>query len=125
MVDEIDFQFPANLCAGRLHAMVSALKSAIPLFNDYTCDLAFFDLDVASHETDPFRLLQQLLGHPAIKFVRSMLYEVWVFPNDLGCLLSALFSRDEFSQQQYFIAFFLALFAIGVLIATMFASMGP
>ncbi|MHA6334639.1 phosphatase PAP2 family protein [Qipengyuania sp. CAU 1752] len=103
----------------------SALKSAVPLLNDYTWDQAFIDLDIAIHGTDPWRLLQPMLGHPVITFAISLLYQVWAFLIYFGCLYFALFGRDEILRQQYFIAFFLAWFVIGVVVATMFASMGP
>lgn len=116
---------PIILVLAAFMPMFSALKSAIPLFNEYAWDQAFINLDIAIHGTDPWRLLQPLLGHPVITFAISMLYQVWMFLLYFGALYFALFARDEFLRQQYFIAFFLVWFFIGVLVATTFASMGP
>ena len=48
----------------------SAMKSAIPLFHDYNWDTVWVEADRAIHGTDPWMLLQPVLGWPPLTSAR-------------------------------------------------------
>lgn len=103
----------------------SAMKSAIPLFNDYSWDQRFIDLDIALHGQDPWRILQPLLGHPLITSAMSIAYHLWVLLIYAGTIYFALHVEDRQLRQRYFAAFFGIWTVNGVVLATFFASVGP
>lgn len=103
----------------------SAMKSAIPLFQDYQWDQSFIDLDRLIHGTDAWRLLQPVLGFPILTFVISTLYQVWILLIYMGTIYVALHVGDRDLRLRYFKAFFAIWTVNGVLLAIMFASVGP
>ena len=103
----------------------SAMKSAIPLFNDYGWDQRFIDLDLALHGQDPWRILQPLLGHPLITSAMSVAYHLWILLIYAGTIFFALHVEDRSLRQRYFAAFFGIWTVNGVVLATLFASVGP
>lgn len=103
----------------------SAMKSAIPLFQPYSWDQRFIDLDIAIHGQDPWRLLQPLLGYPIVTSAISIFYHLWVLLIYMGTIYFALFVDDRSLRIRYFAACF-GLWAInGVALAILFASVGP
>ncbi len=103
----------------------SAMKSAIPLFNDYTWDATWIALDKQIHGADPWRLLQPLLGYPMATSFVSLAYHVWVLLIYVGGVYFALFENDRKLRCRYFIGFFSIWTLIGIVMATTFASVGP
>ncbi len=103
----------------------SAMKSAIPLFNDYTWDAAFIAADRWLHGDDPWRLLHPLLGYPLVTFAFSVAYHLWVMLIYAGCIYFCFFVADAQLRARYFIAFFGIWSIIGVGMATALASVGP
>lgn len=103
----------------------SAMKSAIPLFNDYSWDQSFVDLDITLHGTDPWRILQPVLGHPLVTSIISVAYHLWVLLIYAGTIYFALYSSDRRLRVRYFAAYFAAWTINGVLLATLLASVGP
>lgn len=103
----------------------SAMKSAIPLFNDYGWDQRFINLDLALHGQDPWRILQPLLGHPLITSAMSVAYHLWILLIYAGTIFFALHVDDRTLRQRYFAAFFGIWTVNGVVLATLFASVGP
>jgi hypothetical protein len=116
---------PLILTLAAFTPIFSAFKAALPLFNDFGWDETFIRLDLIIHGTDPWRILQPVLGHPLITFALSWLYQVWMLLIYVGSLYFALFVRNEHLRRQYFIAFFLIWSILGMLAATYFASVGP
>lgn len=103
----------------------SAMKSAISLFNDFTWDQSWIELDHVLHGQDPWRLLQPVFGHPLITSIISMAYHGWVLLIYVGTIYFALYIRDRALRVRYFSAYFGIWVVNGVVLATIFASVGP
>jgi hypothetical protein len=104
---------------------LSAMKSAIPLFNDFSWDPTFVALDHALHGGDPWRLLQPLIGYPLITSLLSIAYHAWVLLLYAGTIYFALYVEDRALKVRYFSAFFGIWTINGVVLAIVFASVGP
>jgi len=103
----------------------SATKSAIPLFNDYTWDSTWDALDVTLHGARPWELLQPLIGYPLITSAFSIAYHLWVMLIYIGGVYFAFTHTDRELRARFFFCFFLCWAVIGVLLATVLASVGP
>ena len=103
----------------------SAIKSAIPLFHPYDWDQTWIDLDIAIHGTDPWRILQPVFGYPFVTFLLSLLYHVWILLIYAGGIYFVFFESDRRLRMRYFISFFGIWTIIGVVMATLLASVGP
>jgi hypothetical protein len=116
---------PALVCLIVFTPAFSGMKSAIPLFTEFTWDPYFIALDRQIHGTDPWRLLQPLFGYPIVTSLLSMAYHFWVLLLYAFGLFFAFRSSDPVLRQRSFIAYFLCWSVIGVLLATGLASVGP
>jgi hypothetical protein len=103
----------------------SAMKSSIPLFNSYGWDPAWIAADRAIHGTDPWRLLQPVLGFPIVTSLLSVAYHAWLFLVYAGSVYFCFFARDRELRAQYFIGYFAIWTVVGVGMAVGFASVGP
>jgi hypothetical protein len=116
---------PVLLCLIIFMPAFSAMKSAIPLFNDYSWDGYFISADRQIHGNDPWRVLQPLLGHPLITSITSVFYHLWILLIYVGGSFFAFRHDEPVQRQRFFLSYFLAWAIIGVLLATTFASVGP
>ena len=105
--------------------MFSAMKSAIPLFQAYAWDEFLISADRQIHGTDPWRLLQPILGYPIITSAISLAYHMWILLIYVGGLYFALYVKDQELRRQYFASYFAIWTLIGIALATSFASVGP
>ncbi|PKP86352.1 MAG: hypothetical protein CVT78_13820 [Alphaproteobacteria bacterium HGW-Alphaproteobacteria-17] len=103
----------------------STMKSAIPLFTTYSWDQTFIDLDIALHGDDPWRILQQAIGHPIITATLSALYQLWILLIYAGTVYFALYVGDRQLRVRYFATYFAAWAVNGALLAILLASVGP
>jgi len=103
----------------------SAMKSAIPLFNAYIWDDSWITLDRTLHGTDPWRLLQPLVGYPPISSALSILYHLWILLIYAGGIWFCFFVDNRDLRSRYLIAYFASWVLIGVVMATTLASVGP
>ncbi len=103
----------------------SAMKSAIPLFNDYRWDNVFIAWDIALHGRDPWLLLQPILGFPIITAILAVMYHVWVLLIYLGSVYFALYVSNRDLVLRYFLSFILTWSLLGMALATYLASVGP
>lgn len=103
----------------------SALKSAIPLFNDYTWDAPLIAVDRALHGTDPWRLLQTVLDHPWITAAIALIYQLWILLIYAGGVYFCFLVTDPVLRARYFIAYFGIWIVIGCLMAVGLSSVGP
>jgi hypothetical protein len=103
----------------------SKMKAAIPRFNAYTWDSTWIALDRALHVTDPWRLLQPLVGYPAITAILAVFYHAWILLLYLGATYFCFLHADRALRAQFFIAYFACWAILGVVLATAFASVGP
>ena len=103
----------------------SAMKSAIPLFHAYTWDHVWIAADRSLHGTDPWRLLQPVLGYPAVTALVAAAYHVWILLIYAGGVYFCFFQKDAALRAQYFAGYFAIWVVIGVVMATALASVGP
>lgn len=104
----------------------SAMKSAIPMFNSYTWDRTFIEIDRAlflGH--DPWQLLQPVLGYPIITATLAFFYHLWFLLIYIGCLCFAFLPIDNGIRRRFVLTFLLAWAVIGGAMATALASYGP
>ena len=105
--------------------MFSAMKSSIPLFNDYGWDAFFIQMDHRIHGTDPWRLLQPIFGYPIVTSAVSVAYHAWLMLIYMGGLYFALYVKDRELRSRYFVTYFAIWTLIGIVMATILASVGP
>jgi hypothetical protein len=103
----------------------SAMKSAIPLFNDYGWDQTLIELDSALHGTDPWRILNVAMSHPIITSIFSAFYQVWILLIYAGGVYFCFLQRNAELRARYLITYFACWAILGVAMATAFASVGP
>lgn len=103
----------------------STMKSALPLFSAYVWDDSWIALDRALHGTDPWRLLQPLIGQPLISSALSVLYHLWILLIYAGGIWFCFFVDDRDLRTRYLIAYFACWTVIGVVMAIALASVGP
>jgi hypothetical protein len=103
----------------------SAMKSAISLFHPYTWDHVWIAADLAVHGTDPWRILQPVLGYPIVTAFIAACYHVWVLLIYAGSVYFCFFNKNATLRAQYFIGYFAIWTVIGVILATALASVGP
>jgi len=103
----------------------SAMKSSIPLFNAYGWDHTWVAIDRAIHGTDPWRLLQPVLGFPIVTSLLSVAYHAWLFLVYAGSIYFCFLAKDRELRARYFIGYFAIWTVVGVAMAIGFASVGP
>lgn len=104
----------------------SKMKSAIPLFNEYTWDAAFIAWDRAIFfGYDAWELLQPLLGYPLVTALLALLYQLWFLLLYPGVLFFAFARVDPVLRRRFFLSYVLAWTVIGGAMATALASVGP
>lgn len=104
----------------------SYFKVLIPALIPFSWDTTFAALDRSLHfGVDPYRLLMPLLGSPLMTTFINVVYHLWLFVVYF-VLLVACFTRHQPSARMTFlVAFVLAWFIGGNVMATLFSSAGP
>jgi len=104
----------------------SKMKSAIPLFNDYSWDAAFIEWDRAIFfGYDAWEVLQPVLGYPIVTAFLALLYQLWFLLLYPGVMFFAFARVDRDVRRQFFLSYVLSWTLIGGAMATMLASVGP
>lgn len=104
----------------------SKMKSAIPLFNDYSWDTAFIAWDRALFfGYDAWEVLQPVLGFPVVTALLALLYHLWFLLLYPGVMYFAFAKVDPVVRRQFFLSYVLSWVLIGGALATLFASVGP
>jgi hypothetical protein len=117
---------PLLVAVGFFMPSFSLIKSGIPLFNTYDWDARFIALDQALHfGTDPWRLLQPVLGHPIVTATLAQIYHTWFLLIYAGALYFALMVKDRQLRYRYFLSYFAMWTIGGMAMAVGFASVGP
>ena len=117
---------PMMIVAIVLLPYFSKMKSAIPLFNDYTWDARFIAWDRAiffGH--DAWELLQPIIGYPVVTALLALLYHLWFLLLYPGVMFFAFAKIDSQVRRQFFLSYVLSWTLIGGFMATMLASVGP
>lgn len=103
----------------------SAMKSSIGKLNPFVWDATFIAIDKAIHGTDPWRLLQPIMGHPWVTVLSSNLYHAWFALIFLGPVLFAVFAKDRVLRLTFFLSYLATWTIVGVLFATLLSSVAP
>lgn len=104
----------------------SKMKSAIPLFNDYSWDATFIAWDRALFfGYDAWEVLQPVLGFPVVTALLALLYHLWFLLLYPGVMFFAFAKIDPTVRRQFFLSYMLSWVLIGGAMATMLASVGP
>ncbi len=103
----------------------SAVKSAIPLFTEYSWDPVLLDLDQTLHGTDPWRIMQPILGFPIVTAALAFSYHLWFMLIYAGTIYFAAYQKDPVLRFRYFLSFVLIWSLGGMLMAIGLASVGP
>lgn len=103
----------------------SLIKSGIPLFNEYHWDDEFIIIDRTLHGTDPWRILQPVLGFPIVTSVLAKLYHAWFLLIYAGSMFFAFAVEDRQLRYRYFVAYFVMWTIGGMAMAVGLASVGP
>lgn len=104
----------------------SKMKSAIPLFTDYTWDQAFIAWDRAIFfGYDAWQILQPVLGYPVVTAFLALLYQLWFLLLYPGVMYFAFGKVDGQLRRQFFLTYVLSWTLIGGAMATWLASVGP
>lgn len=105
--------------------LFAMLKPLIPVFQPYTWDPTLIAWDRAIFGTDPWLLLQPILGHPLITSILAGSYHGWfllVYPGSLFILLAP---GADAIRRRYFLALVLTWLITGFVLAIAFSSVGP
>lgn len=118
---------PAIALCATMIPLFSSMKSMIPMFTDYSWDPTFIAWDRAIFfGTDPWRVLQPILGYPAITAAMAFAYHVWVVFLYPGVIVMALLpSISNDLRRRFFLSYALAWSVVGGFLATCLASVGP
>ncbi|MEM7667104.1 MAG: phosphatase PAP2 family protein [Pseudomonadota bacterium] len=104
----------------------SKMKSAIPLFNEFTWDRAFIEWDRAIFfGYDAWEVLQPVLGYPIVTAFLALLYHLWFLLLYPGVMFFAFWRVDHQLRRQFFMTYMLSWALIGGAMATWLASVGP
>jgi hypothetical protein len=106
--------------------LFTALKVEIANLSPFAWDAAFMRADRAIGFGVPYwQLLQPVLGHPLFTIILSFAYAAW-FVVMFSCLFWQLSRpRSDALRSQFLLAFAIAWFVGGFLLATVFSSAGP
>jgi hypothetical protein len=103
----------------------SAVKASIESFHAFNWDRTLIALDRAIHGADAWRLLQPVMGHPVITWFASQLYHAWFALIYVGPILIAFYLSDRTLRLRFFLAYLATWTLVGVVLATLLASVGP
>lgn len=102
------------------------LKPAIPALNPFSWDGAFMQLDRVLHfGADPWVLLQPLLGFDYITFAINIAYNFWFLALFGTWIWFGFRGRASELRTRFFVAYMLAWWVGGGLLAVLFSSAGP
>ena len=104
----------------------SAFKVMIPAINPYAWDVEFAAWDAALHGgTQPWRLLQPILGYPMVTVGVDVVYAIW-FVIVFGALFwQSLSAKNPERRMRFLLSFVLSWIVIGTIAATCLSSAGP
>ena len=104
----------------------SAMKAAIPLFNEYSWDGFFIAWDRSIFfGLDAWQVLQPVIGYPIVTAFLGLLYQLWFLLLYPGVLFFAFAKIDPAIRRQFFLTYVLSWTVIGGGLATLLASVGP
>ena len=118
-------RLPLYLILAAFLPLFALMKPLIPVLQPYSWDATLITWDRAVFGTDPWLLLQPVLGYPVVTAAMAVLYHAWfliVYPGSLFILFAR--SADSI-RRQYFLSFLLIWMVVGFALAIGFSSVGP
>lgn len=103
----------------------SLIKSSIPLITSFRWDDTFIALDQQIHGTDPWRILQPVLGFPIITSLLAKVYHTWFLLIYCGSIFFAFLVEDRVLRYRFFFSYFAMWTIGGMAMAVGLASVGP
>lgn len=103
----------------------SAMKAMIPQFHPFDWDATFVQWDRSLLGTDAWKVLQPVLGFPLVTSALSITYQTWLLLVNLGCLVLCFYLPDRAVRRQFFTSYMACWALIGMVMATLLASVGP
>lgn len=114
------------LCMVALIVTYTFLKNEIHALNPSLWDVEFAQWDRFLHGgTDPWLLLQPVLGNPYVTTAVNVAYHLWFALMYVAVCVACLDRSDPTRSTVFLVAFVLCWFIGGNLLATVFASVGP
>jgi hypothetical protein len=103
-----------------------SFKRLIPLMNAYSWDHAFMTWDAWLHGgTQPWALLQPILGTPFATTGINFFYNFWLFLMFATFIWQACSLKRPAVRMQYLLCFLLNWVVVGTVLATLLSSVGP
>lgn len=102
---------------------IGSFKSLIPYVHPFAWDGAFSDLDRLIFGGDPWRLTHAVIGPRGTRTI-DLLYGLW-FPAWGLALVNFSCFADELMQRRFLTAFFAVWIVQGIILASIFSSVGP
>jgi PAP2 superfamily len=128
------FSDPHRLASGIIAFMAisifspsfSFLKDTIPVFNPFSWDVFFGQMDRAMHfGFDPYRILLPVLGSPFVVTALNAVYHFWFFLMFFIVTMACFVRRKPVARMTFLLAYVLTWAVGGNLLATVFSSAGP
>ncbi len=116
---------PILVCLTVFMSAFSAMKSSIPLFNEFDWDARFIELDRNIHGTDAWIVIQPIIGYPLVTSILSLFYHMWILLIYAGGVFFAFRRSDLALRRRYFLSYFLIWTINGCILAILMASVGP
>lgn len=117
---------PLAIVCVALMPFFSTMKAMIPLFNDYSWDRSFIEMDRALFfGRDAWEVFQPLFGFPAVTALLAAFYHLWMLLLYPGVIFMAWYGVDRDIRRRFFLTYVLAWSIVGGGVATLFASVGP
>ena len=124
-LERIAHGLPHFLCMPIMFSAFTSYKTAISKVVPFYADPYVFALDQMIHGTNPWQLLQPIIGFPLVTEAINIVYNLWFIVMYVVLSLGVFMLADERLRSQYLAAFILSWCLIGGLAATLFSSVGP
>jgi len=116
----------ASALAPLFFSTFGSFKRLIPVLEPFAWDPAFASLDRWLHGgVDPWRLLQPVLGTPAVTSAVSFAYNLWFFVLFFTFIWQVMSLKRPQLRMQFLLAFLLCWIVLGTVLATVLSSAGP
>lgn len=104
----------------------TALKTFLPSLNPFQWDTTFVAWDRAVHfGSDPYVILQPVLGFPPVTFALNFVYNLWFFVMASAWIWQSFAKEDNALRQRFLAAVLITWFLGTNVLGTLFASVGP
>jgi hypothetical protein len=103
----------------------TSYKAAIGRIVPFYADPYAAALDRLLHGTDPWRLLQPLIGFPMATTAINFLYNLWFLAMYFVLAIATFAISNQSLRTRYLVTFLLSWAIIGSLFATLLSSVGP